>query len=55
VNLGEPWLPGSACDHGLISLPYPWGPELEDGLAALEERFQAARLDFTNPGRASVV
>jgi len=29
VNLGEPWLPGSACDHGPISLPYPWGPDLE--------------------------
>jgi hypothetical protein len=82
VNLGEPWLPGSACDHGLISLPYPWGPELErcdwvggharllwllpiteaerdfkveHGLEALENRFQAARLDFLNPDRASVV
>jgi hypothetical protein len=29
VNLGEAWLPGSSCDHALISLPYPWGPELE--------------------------
>ena len=82
VNLGEPWLPDSACDHALISLPYPWGPELEacdwvgghaqllwllpiteaerdfkveHGLEALEERFERARLDFTNAGRASVV
>jgi hypothetical protein len=82
VDLGEPWLPGSPCDHGLISLPYPWGAELETcawaggharllwllpitgaerdfkvahGLEALEDRFQAAPLDFTNPHRASVV
>ena len=29
VPIGEPWLPGSACDHLLVSLPYPFGPELE--------------------------
>jgi hypothetical protein len=29
LPIGEPWLPGSACDHLLVSLPYPWGPELE--------------------------
>lgn len=29
VNFGRPWLPGSACDRGFISLPYPFGPELE--------------------------
>lgn len=27
--LGEGWLPGSPCDHILVSLPYPFGPELE--------------------------
>lgn len=27
--IGEPWLPGSRCDHMLVSLPYPFGPELE--------------------------
>jgi hypothetical protein len=27
--LGEGWLPGSSCDHILVSLPYPFGPELE--------------------------
>ena len=27
--LGEPWLPGSSLDHALISLPYPFGPDLE--------------------------
>jgi hypothetical protein len=75
-------LPGSACDYGLISLPYPWGLDLEwcewvdgharllwllpiteaerdfkveHGLEALEDRFHAARLDFTNRYRASVV
>jgi hypothetical protein len=29
VNFGRPWMPGSACDHGLISLPYLDGPQLE--------------------------
>lgn len=29
VNFGRPWLPGSKCTHGLISLPYLDGPKLE--------------------------
>lgn len=29
LPIGEPWLPGSACDCFLVSLPYPFGPELE--------------------------
>ncbi|WP_030462896.1 suppressor of fused domain protein [Kitasatospora sp. NRRL B-11411] len=29
LPIGEPWLPGSACDHLLVSLPYLHGPELE--------------------------
>src|SRR4051812_10611589 len=29
VPIGEPWLPGSSCDHLLVSVPYPFGPELE--------------------------
>jgi hypothetical protein len=29
VNLGRPWLPGSRCDRGFISLPYPFGTVLE--------------------------
>ena len=29
VNFGRPWLPGSAADHGLVSLPYLDGPALE--------------------------
>ena len=29
LPLGEQWLPGSACDHLLVSLPYPFGPELQ--------------------------
>lgn len=27
--IGEPWLPGSACTFMLVSLPYPFGPDLE--------------------------
>jgi hypothetical protein len=29
VPIGEPWLPGSSCDHLLVSQPYPYGPDLE--------------------------
>jgi len=29
VNFGRPWLHGSRCTHGLISLPYLDGPGLE--------------------------
>src|SRR5579875_1639120 len=29
VPIGEPWLPGSACDHLLVCLPYPFGPGLQ--------------------------
>jgi len=29
VGFGRPWLPGSRCTHGLISLPYLDGPDLE--------------------------
>lgn len=30
LPIGEPWLPGSDCDHLLISLPYLHGPDLEN-------------------------
>lgn len=29
MPIGEPWVPGSACDHLLVSLPYLHGPDLE--------------------------
>lgn len=29
VNIGRPWMEGSAADHLLVSLPYPYGPDLE--------------------------
>jgi hypothetical protein len=29
VPIGEPWLPKSSCTEFLISLPYPFGPDLE--------------------------
>ena len=37
VPIGRPWLPSSRCDHVLVSLPYPFGPELErcDGVRIL--------------------
>jgi Suppressor of fused protein (SUFU) len=34
LPIGEPWLPGATCDFLLVSLPYPWGPELEVGSEA---------------------
>jgi Suppressor of fused protein (SUFU) len=30
VNFGRPWLDGSRCEHGLVSLPYLDGPQLEN-------------------------
>lgn len=29
VGIGDAWLPGSSCDHLLVSLPYPFGREFE--------------------------
>ncbi|WP_327187378.1 suppressor of fused domain protein [Streptomyces sp. NBC_01334] len=29
VPIGRPWLDDSNCDHYLVSLPYPFGPEFE--------------------------
>jgi hypothetical protein len=29
VNFGKPWMPESGCTHGVISLPYLDGPDLE--------------------------
>ena len=29
LPIGEPWLPGSGCDHLLVCLPYPFGPDLQ--------------------------
>lgn len=29
VPVGEPWLSGSKCDHLLVCLPYPFGPDLQ--------------------------
>jgi hypothetical protein len=29
LPIGEPWLPGSGCEFFLVSLPYPFGPDLE--------------------------
>jgi hypothetical protein len=29
LPIGQPWLEGSTCEHFLISLPYPFGEQLE--------------------------
>ncbi|WP_254507213.1 suppressor of fused domain protein [Anatilimnocola floriformis] len=82
LPIGESWLPGSKCDFFLVSLPYPFGPQLEicnlpdwhlhvlwllpitsaerefkvrEGLEALEQRFDAAAIEYWSPNRPSVV
>jgi hypothetical protein len=30
LDIGRPWIRGSSCDHLLVSLPYPFGPEFEN-------------------------
>jgi hypothetical protein len=82
VNIGESWVPGSTCNHLLISVPYPYGPKLEwlrlpdicvrflwalpvtareaafaelNGFEALEQKFDAVRVDYLNPFRTSVI
>jgi hypothetical protein len=29
LPIGQPWLDGATCDHFLVSLPYPFGEDLE--------------------------
>jgi hypothetical protein len=29
LPIGRPWLPGATCDQLFISMPYPFGPDLE--------------------------
>jgi len=80
--IGEPWLDASRCDCILTSLPYPFGPALENmrqedhlarflwllpitnserqfardhGLEGIEARFDSARLQYWDIGRAAVV
>lgn len=82
VDIGDPWMPGSICNHLLVSVPYPYGPKLEwlklsdvcvrflwalpitarevafmelNGLEALEQKFDSAKLDYLNPLRPSIV
>jgi hypothetical protein len=82
VAFGRPWMPGSKCEFGLISLPYLDGPAFEvlqlesgrvqfgwllpitpeerefkkqQGVEALEARFESESLDYLDPLRESVV
>ncbi|SEL54356.1 suppressor of fused domain protein [Streptacidiphilus jiangxiensis] len=83
VPIGRPWLDDSACDHYLVSLPYPFGPDFEvcnweggaharilwllpiteaekdfrreQGLEALEVRFEEQAINPVDPRRDSVV
>jgi len=45
VNFGRPWLPGSSCDHGLVSLPYLDGPDLRTlgSMASVSDAFGCFR------------
>jgi hypothetical protein len=80
--IGEPWLPGSKSEFFLVSLPYPFGPQLEvfnfpdwhlhvvwllpitaaerefkvqEGLEALEQRFDTRAIEYWVPDRPSAV
>ena len=61
VNFGRPWLRGSKCEHGLVSLPYLYGPALENlrkqenGLEALEQSFERAAFNYLDPQRESTI
>lgn len=82
VPLGRGVIDGSALDHALVTLPYPYNVNLEyvaaddfairvhwlvpitadeaafaarSGVEALEERLQAAAIDFLDPMRHAVV
>lgn len=82
INFGYAWYEGSKCDHGLISLPYLDGPDLEwlemksmnirflwlipitaeelqykkdNGVEALENKFEEAEFNYIDPFRNSVV
>ncbi len=37
INFGMPWQPDSLCTYGLISLPYVYGPELENATVSGRE------------------
>ncbi|BAP78369.1 hypothetical protein MT1_1192 [Pseudomonas sp. MT-1] len=82
LPIGEPWLERSECKNWLISLPYPFGEELEimsidhthahvawllpisdkerdykmqNGLEALEQRFDDTALEYWDINRKSAV
>ena len=81
LPIGEPWLENSKCTNWLVSLPYPFGEELEimpvgnthahvawllpitdaerefkvqNGLEALEQKFDDAELEYWQINRVSV-
>jgi len=79
LPIGRPWCAGASCEAFLVSLPYPFGPELEhagsddihvlwllpihgserqlcreQGLGALENRFDAAAIDYADINRQPV-
>lgn len=49
LPIGRAWLPGSFCDHLLVSLPYPFGPRLE----RISGRLRGARALWLLPITAS--
>lgn len=49
VPLEGPWLPGSECDHLLVTLPYPYGPELEHCRWRIRAQPQVARVLWLMP------
>ena len=65
VPIGEPWLPGSACNHLLVALPYPFGPDFQTchvgdrhvdflWLLPITERTRVEDLNWTRSTRISI-
>jgi hypothetical protein len=52
VNFGRPWLEGSRCSFGLISLPYLFGPQLEKARVAGRDARVLWLLPITSEERA---
>jgi hypothetical protein len=51
VDIGRPWLPGSTCTHGVISLPYLFCPKLERLNVSVQRTAFVTRADDSRTDR----
>jgi len=52
LPVGRPWLPGASCDQFLVSLPYPFGQQLEAINTSIGEARALWLLPITSAERA---